>query len=289
MKSGFAIIIGRSNVGKSTLLNSLIGTKLSIVTNKPQTTRKNIHGILTADEGQIVFVDTPGVLKGGHAGLSGQLIDRVKEALHGIDVIVYVADPTRSIGSEERYILSLIRGAKVPKILVINKIDEAKKPYLDDYRALGTEEFNRVVELSASEGTHVKQLIEAVFEALPEGEPFYPDTQRTNLSKEEWVAEIIREKALHESRDELPYAMHVVVDSVVDKPADPERGKPQMFVITARILVSADRYKKMLIGAGGRTIKEIGSVARKELEGILDSRVFLELQVERDENWIRYI
>lgn len=291
MKSGFAIIIGRSNVGKSTLLNRLIGTKLSIVTNVPQTTRKNVHGILNTEEGQVIFIDTPGVLKGGHGGLSGQMIDQVKETLHGIDVIIYVADPSRSIGSEERYTLSLIRGADVTKILVINKIDlpEKEKPYIEDYRAIGAEEFTSVIELSAGEGTHIKSLVNAVMEAMPEGEPIYPMNQRTNLTKEEWVAEIIREKALNESRAELPYAMHVVVDSIVEKDADETKGKPRMFIVSARILVSADRYKKMLIGTGGRIIKEIGSVARKELEGILDSKVFLELEVETDEKWTRYI
>jgi GTP-binding protein Era len=289
MKSGFAIIIGRSNVGKSTLLNRLIGTKLSIVTNVPQTTRKNIHGILNTEEGQVVFIDTPGVLKGGHGGLSGQMIDQVKETLHGIDTIIYVVDPSRSIGSEERYTLSLIRGAEVTKILVINKIYLKDKPYIEDYRAIGAEEFTSVIELSAGEGTHIKSLVNAVMEAMPEGEPVYPMNQRTNLTKEEWVAEIIREKALNEARAEVPYAMHVVVDSIVEKEADPSRGKPHMFVVSARILVNADRYKKMLIGTGGRIIKEIGSVARKELEGILDSKVFLDLEVETDEKWLRLI
>lgn len=281
MKSGFAIIIGRSNVGKSTLLNALVGTKLSIVTNKPQTTRMNVHGIVNNEEGQIVFVDTPGVLKGKHAGLTGAMIERVKEALHGIDVIIYVVDPTKAIGAEERYTLSLIRGTSVPKILVINKSDLNKKPYLEDFIALGAEEFDNTIELSAEEGTHIKSLVNAVYEVLPEGEPMYPDTQRTNLTKEQWVAELIREKALHESRAELPYQMTVIVDSI--------EQKESMFVISARILVSADRYKKMLIGAGGRTIKEIGSVARKELEGILDGRVYLDLEVESDERWLRMV
>ena len=156
---------------------------------------------------------------------------------------------------------------------------------MDDYRALGVDEFTSTIELSAGEGTHVRGLIQSVFDAMPEGEPMYPDTQRTNLTKEEWVAEIIREKALNEVRDEVPYAMHVVVDSIVEKAADDAHGKPAMFVIEARILVNADRYKKMLIGSGGRIIKEIGSVARKELEGILDSRVFLDLEVECDAHW----
>ena len=251
MKSGFAIIIGRSNVGKSTLINALVGSKVSITTNKPQTTRHIIHGIVNDERGQIVFVDTPGILKGSHSALTGQLVDRVREALHGIDVIVYVVDPTRSIGTEERYTLSLIRAATIPKIFVINKSDLGVKerPYLEDYRALGVNEFTHTIELSATTGVHTKALINTVFESLPEGEPLYPDTQRTNMRKEQWVAEIIREKVLHETRDEVPYAVHVVVDTIEEKKG--VHGKPDMFVITARIVCSADRYKKMVIGAGG--------------------------------------
>ncbi|OGH62024.1 MAG: GTPase Era, partial [Candidatus Magasanikbacteria bacterium RIFCSPHIGHO2_01_FULL_50_8] len=251
--------------------------------------RVNTHGIVNTEDGQIVFVDTPGVLKGTHAGLSGQMIDRVKTALHGIDVIVYVVDPTKAIGSEERYTLSLIRGATVPKILVINKSDLRRRPYLEEYHALGADEFSSVIELSASEGTHVKSLLRAAVEALPEQPALYPDTQRTNLTKEQWIAELIREKALHESRAELPYEMTVVVDSIEEKAPNAKKNKPHMFVVTARILVSADRYKKMLIGAGGRTIKEIGSVTRKELEGILETQVFLDLEVETDAHWLRKI
>lgn len=285
-KSGFAIIIGRSNVGKSTLLNTLVGRKLAIVTNKPQTTRSVIHGALTDERGQVVFVDTPGVLKGSHAELTGRMIEKVKEALHGIDVIVYMVDPTKAIGAEERYTMSLIRGAKIPKFLVINKIDAREKPFMEDYRALA-DQFDGTFELSAQDGTHVKPLVDAVFEALPEGEPSYPDAQITNQSRAQWVAEIIREKALHETRAEVPYSMHVVVESIEEKVAGAKN--PHMFVITAHILVSATRYKKMLIGLGGRKIKEIGSVARKELEGILDTKVFLDLDVETDPRWMEQL
>ncbi len=286
MKSGFAIIIGRSNVGKSTLLNTLVGSKLAIVTNKAQTTRSVIHGALTDERGQVVFMDTPGVLQGSHAELTGRMIEKVKEALHGIDVILYVVDPTRGLGAEERYTLSLIRGASIPKFLVINKIDLDKKPYLEDYRALSPD-FTQTFEISAADGSHIKPLINATFDALPEGEPTYDGLQNTNQTRAQWLAEIIREKALHETRAEVPYSMHVIVDNIEEKQPGPKN--PHMFVIKARILVSADRYKKMLIGTGGRIIKEIGSVARKELEGILDTRVFLEIEVETNPRWMEML
>ncbi len=283
MKSGFAIIIGRSNVGKSTLINALVGSKIAITTNKPQTTRMIIHGIVTDERGQVVFVDTPGILKGSHSELTGQLVEKVKDALKGIDVIVYVVDPTRAVGAEERYTLSLVRAATIPKILVINKIDVAKKPFLEDYRALGASDFTETIEISAFAGTHTQGLLNKVFDALPEGEAMYPENQRTNLSKEQWIAEIIREKALNEMRQELPYAMHVVVDSVKEKIAP--NGNEFMYVIEARIVTAADRYKKMIIGAGGRTIKEIGTVARRDLEERLNTKVFLDLEVETNAHW----
>lgn len=285
MKSGFAIIIGRSNVGKSTLINALVGSKVAIATNKPQTTRHIIHGIFTDERGQIVFVDTPGILKGSHSDLTGQLVEKVRDALRDIDAIVYVVDPTRAVGAEERFTLSLIRDIDKPKLLVINKIDMDRKPYLEDYRALGQQEFGgKIIEISAQTETHTKSVINEVFEVLPEGELFYPAEQHTNLTREIWVAEIIREKVLHEVRDEVPYEMHVVVDKIDEK--KPVMNQPMMIVIHARILTTADRYKKMIIGAGGRTIKQIGSVARRELEQSLNTKIFLQIEVETDPHWI---
>ena len=179
-KSGFITLVGRSNVGKSTLLNSLVGTKIAAVTDKPQTTRNIIHGVLNFpagfDEnspeafGQAVFVDTPGVFKEHHNSLSGKLTERVREALHNIDMILYVADPSKSLGAEERYTLSLVRNLEIPKLLIINKSDlpDDEKPYLEDYRAL-TSDFNSVFELSALRNRHIQPLKQKVFELLPHG------------------------------------------------------------------------------------------------------------------------
>lgn len=278
MKSGFIAIVGRSNVGKSTLLNTLIGTKIAIVTTKPQTTRHNIHGVLHDARGQAIFVDTPGVLKESRSHLTGRLLEKIKEALSDINVLIYMVDPTREIGTEERYILSLVRKTETPKLLVINKIDERRKPFLEDYRLLAEEEtFDGVFELSALRNRHIEPLKDKVFELLPEGEAFYPAEQWTNIDSKFWVAEIIREKVFNSLDKEVPYTAHVEVQEIEEK--------PELYVITARILINNNRYKGIIIGSRGRKLKEIGSSARKELETALNKKVFLDLQVEVDSHW----
>ena len=280
MKSGFITLIGRSNVGKSTLLNTLIGTKVAAVTHKPQTTRHNIHGVLNSPLGQAVFIDTPGVFKDSKNPLSGKLEQKVKEALQGIDLAVYVADPTKSIGAEERYILGLLRKIDIPKIMVINKSDlpPKQKEFLDDYLNL-KDEFNDVIELSALLDRHTENLRKKVFEYLPEGEEVYPDGQITNINREFWIAEIIREKVFLALRQEVPYSVNVEIESIEDK------VKENILVIRALVLTDNPRYKRMIIGLRGRAIKEIGIAARKELETALNRKVFLELEVEKDTHW----
>src|SRR3989344_2879638 len=178
-KAGFVVIVGRSNVGKSTLLNALVGTKVAITSPKPQTTRLPIHGILTTNEGQIVFVDTPGVFKEKRRALGGRLLAFVKQSLEDVDVIVYVVDPTRSIGDEEKSVMRIVEAIDKPKILVINKIDLRDKPFLDFYRDLGSK-FSPFLEWSALEGSHVRALANTILGLLPEGEPYYPEAQFTN-------------------------------------------------------------------------------------------------------------
>ena len=194
-KAGMVTLIGRSNVGKSTLLNTLVGTKIAAVTDKPQTTRNIIHGVLNYPGGQAVFVDTPGIFKERRNPLAGKLSERVHEALHDIDLVIYVVDPTKSLGAEERSSLSLIRRLEIPKLLVINKSDlpEKEKEFLDDYKALA-QDFSAVFELSALRNRHIQPLKAKVFELLPEGEEFYPAGQLTNVDEKFWVAELIREK-----------------------------------------------------------------------------------------------
>ncbi len=277
-KSGLITLIGRSNVGKSTLLNTLIGQKVAIVTHKPQTTRNAIHGVLNTPQGQAVFVDTPGIFKEKKNPLGGKMIEKVEESLQDINLIVYVVDPTKSIGSEERFNMSLVRKSSVPKILVINKCDlpEKDKEFLDDYKAL-SDQFDAVLELSALKDRHVEPLRQKVFEFLPEGEPFYPPDQISNTSEEFWISEVIREKIFLALRQEVPYSTHVEVTGIEDK--------GNIMVINANVFTNSKDYKKMIIGKNGRAIKEIGIAARKELETALNKKVFLEIEVETDKRW----
>ncbi len=277
LKSGIVTLVGRSNAGKSTLLNTLIGTKIAAVTHRPQTTRNIIHGVLNAAQGQAVFVDTPGIFK-AKTPLSGKLEKRVREALKGIDLIIYVADPSRPLGTEERATLAAARRVNVPKILALNKSDlpQKEKPYLDDYKNLA-DDFAAAFELSALRARHIQPLRDKVFEFLPAGEPLYPPEQLTNIDPKFWLAEIIREKIFLAMRKEAPYTTHVEVKEIEEK--------PEIFVIKATVFTSDSRYKKMLIGAGGRAIKEIGIAGRKELEAALNKKVYLELEVETDKRW----
>jgi len=277
-KSGLITLIGRSNVGKSTLLNTLIGQKVAIVTHKPQTTRNIIHGVLNTPQGQAVFIDTPGVFKEKKNPLSGKMIGRVEESLQDVNLVIYVVDPTKAVGAEERFNLSLMRKAKVPKILVINKCDlpEKEKEFLDDYRTLG-EDFDAVFELSGLKDRHVEPLRQKVFDFLPEGEPYYPPGQISNTDEEFWIAEVVREKIFLALRQEIPYSTHVEVESIEDK--------GNILVIKIRVFTHSKEYKKMIIGKGGRAIKEIGIAARKELETALNKKVFLEIEVETDKRW----
>lgn len=276
-KSGIITLVGRSNVGKSTLLNTLVGTKLAAVTHRPQTTRNIIHGVLNTAQGQAVFVDTPGIFK-EKSPLAGVLTKRVHESIKDIDMVIYMVDPSKALGAEERATLALIRHLTIPKILAINKSDLPKeeKMYLDDYKNLA-EEFDAVFELSALFNRHVQPLRDKVMELLPVGEPLYPPEQNTNIDPKFWVAEIIREKIFLALRKEVPYSTHVEVEDIEEK--------PDVFVIKANIYTLDSKYKKMIIGAGGRALKEIGIAARKELETALNKKVYLELEVETDKHW----
>ncbi|MBI4280745.1 GTPase Era, partial [Candidatus Uhrbacteria bacterium] len=204
MKSGFVTLVGRSNVGKSTLLNALTGMKLAIVSPKPQTTRFPIHGVLNNHRGQAVFVDTPGIFEKAPNRLTQILNERAREAVRDIDMIVYVADPTRPIGNEEHIILRLVAPIKKPKILAINKTDLRDPPYLEEYRAL-TNDFKATVEISALKNKNLRALLDAIFEYLPEGEPTYHESQITNLEINTWLAEVIRDKIFIQLGDDLPY------------------------------------------------------------------------------------
>ncbi|MBI5731739.1 MAG: GTPase Era [Candidatus Magasanikbacteria bacterium] len=279
-KSGLVALVGRANAGKSTLLNALVGTKLAIATPKPQTTRQTVQGVLNAPQGQAVFVDTPGYFQEKRSPITAKLNQKIFEAIRGIDLILYVVDPTRQIGNEERFMLSVLRKIKTPKILVINKIDQPEKEldFLEDYRAL-QDEFDALIEVSALKSKNIKSLIPLIFEYLKEGEPLYPPDSITNIDQKFFISELVREKIFHTMGDEVPYTAMVETEKIEDKGG--------ILVITAVILTTAPRYRKMLIGAGGRKIKEMGTTARKELEIILNRKIFLDLRVEVDKDWER--
>ncbi len=273
------MLAGRSNVGKSTLLNALIGTKVAITTPKPQTTRQPMRGILNDDRGQVVFVDTPGVFLGKKDPVSKKLNEFVRETLKGVDLILYVVDPTREYGQEEARIQAMLRETDIPKLVVINKRDlpERKRPFTEAYRDIDVGQIE-TVEVSATTHNNLNQLVSLVFENLPEGEPYYPLGQMTDLAQPEWIEEIVREKVYLSLSEELPYAVTVRFDDMETK----EDGT-RVFYVT--ILTTSERHKRMIIGSGARKIKEIGIQARKELETALQAKVFLDLRVKVDAHW----
>ena len=280
-KSGFVVLVGRSNVGKSTLLNALVGTKIAIVTPKPQTTRLPVRGVLTdEDRGQIVFVDTPGVFLKQDA-FSQRLNQLVKEQLEGIEAVLYVVDPARPFGPEEEHLQKLLTALSIPIILLINKCDlaEEQRPYMKDALAIDVGQ-QATLKISALERKDLNRLVDTLFEMMPEGEPFYPSTQMTDLSHKDWMSELIREKVFIRLRQELPYTVKVEVEEIVSVSETTER-------VVAHIWTTDERYRKILIGAGGRMIKQIGIDARKELEASMGKKVYLELDVRVDAEWMK--
>jgi GTP-binding protein Era len=282
MKSGFVVLIGRSNVGKSTLLNTLIGTKISATSFRAQMTRHIIHGVLNTPGGQAVFVDTPGVFKDKKNQLTAKLVNKVKDALEGIDLIIYVVDPTREIGDEEKATYGMIRHVDCPKLLVINKSDLPPKDRIfeNGYKQWA-DDFNGIFCLSALRASHIQPLKEKVMELLPEGHQLYPEGQLTNIDKNFWIAEIIREKIFSVLEKEIPYSVSVEVVDIEEK--------TNIIVIKATIFTDAPRYKKIIIGQSGQKIKEIGKMARRELEQAVNKKIYLELEVETDTHWVERV
>lgn len=287
MKSGFVILVGRSNVGKSTLLNTLIGTKVAATSFRAQMTRHVIHGVLNQPEGQAVFVDTPGIFQDHKDALTAKLTNKVKDALTGIDLIIYVVDPTREIGDEEKRVYGMIRHLEQPKILVINKSDlpPQERKYQEQYEAWA-DDFTSIFRLSALKNRHVQPLRDRVIEMLPEGGELYEGGQLTNVTQNFFVEELIREKMFSVLEKEVPYSVTVEVDRMEQRTA---KNAGEIFEIHARILTDADRYKRMIIGKGGTKIKEIGQMARRELETALNTKVFLDLEVEVDPHWVERV
>lgn len=286
MKTGTVALIGRPNVGKSTLLNHVLGHKVSITSPKPQTTRTPLTAIYEDDRGQIVFVDTPGIFGKIEDQLGRQINARAEEALQEkIDVVVYMIDHTRQRDFEENKVLGLVRKVKAPKILVINKIDVKNPTHIIQYKFM-EEEFDSVVKISALEHKNIPLLLDAIFSYLSEGDMLVDTSTLIQPSltsdSKSFIADIVREKAFLFLRKEVPYTLTAVVDDVQER-------KSGTLYVKARILTSSDRYKAMIIGKGGVMIKEIGQAARKELETASDKKVFMDLTVETDPHWMDHV
>lgn len=280
MKSGFVAIIGRPNVGKSTLLNQILGQKIVITTDKAQTTRKRIKGILTNDEGQIVFVDTPGVHKPLNK-LGEFLLDEAKVAVPDADVILFLVDGSDPAGKGDKWIAQNLLQTQIPIIIVMNKVDKIKKPEkveenLLTYKTL-FEKNLPVVKISAKTGRNIDTLIKNIFKKLPDGELLYPDDVVTEETMRDVTEEIIREKILLNTSDEIPHSVAVKVEKYLEQ--------EEIDKIYAKIYCEHKSQKGILIGKGGSLLKKIGTEARLELEKIVEKKVYLELEVKVEKDW----
>jgi GTPase len=277
-KAGFATIIGRPNVGKSTLMNYLIGQKIAITSNKPQTTRNKIQTVYTSEEGQIVFLDTPGIHKAKNK-LGEYMVNVATHTLKDVDVILWLVEPSSFIGAGEKGIIEQLKRAKVPVILVINKIDMVKKEdvfaFIDTYRK--EMDFDEIVPVSAKKGDNTEELIKCIMKYLPYGPAFYDEDTITDQPERQIVAEIIREKALHNLDEEIPHGIAVSIDQM--------KYKKDIVDIDATICCERESHKGIIIGKNGLMLKKIGSTARFEIERLLECQVNLKLWVKVKKDW----
>ncbi|SHI98292.1 GTPase Era [Parasporobacterium paucivorans] len=279
-KSGFVTLIGRPNVGKSTLMNRMIGQKIAITSNKPQTTRNKIQTVLTREEGQIIFLDTPGIHKAKNK-LGEYMVDVATGTLSEVDVILWLVEPDTQVGPGDEKIAERLQGLKTPVILVINKTDMVKKeemlPVIDAFRKIY--DFAEIVPISAKEGFHVDVLTDLIFDHLPEGPQFYDEDTITDQPLRQIVAELIREKALHVLNEEVPHGIAVTIESMKSRP------KGGITDIEATIVCEKDSHKGIIIGKKGEMLKKIGTNARFEIEKTLDRKVNLQLWVKVKKDW----
>ncbi|MDU4959800.1 MAG: GTPase Era [Sporomusaceae bacterium] len=277
--SGFVSVIGRPNVGKSTLVNSLIGQKIAIMSDKPQTTRNKILCVLTQSDAQILFIDTPGIHKPKHK-LGEYMVKQSEATLREVDVILFVVDATEEMGAGERYILERLAAVKTPVILAVNKIDLVPKasllPIIDRYRS--HYQFAAVVPISAMHQDNLEALVQEIKIRLSPGPKYYPDDMVTDQPERLLVAELVREKALQLTREEIPHAIAVDVEEFAKRPNDD-------VYIRAVVYVERESQKGIVIGAGGALLKEIGRLARADIESLLGSKVFLDLWVKVKRDW----
>ena len=277
-KSGFVTLIGRPNVGKSTLMNRLIGQKIAITSNKPQTTRNRIQTVLTTEEGQIVFVDTPGIHKAKNK-LGEYMVNVAERTLNEVDVVLWLVEPTTFIGAGEKHIAEQLGKVRTPVVLVINKVDMVKKEevlsFIDAYRKIY--DFAEIVPVSARSGENTDALIKVILKYLPYGPQFYDEDTVTDQPERQVVAELIREKALHSLNDEIPHGIAVAIDVM--------KYRRKIVDIEATIICERDSHKGIIIGKQGTMLKKIGSTARYEIEKMLDMQVNLKLWVKVKKDW----
>ena len=278
LRSGFVTLIGRPNSGKSTLVNQLVGEKISIVTDKPQTTRNVIRGIVTRPEGQLVLVDTPGVHKPIHR-MNSLMMKSVRDAISDVDVLALMVDASQRFGKGDQFALELVAPLSPTKVLILNKIDRVKKPDLlpliDMYSKLT--KFEEIVPVSALSGENIETLVKVLFQLLPTGPALYPEDQLTDRQERSIAAEMIREKLINLTEEELPYSMAVSVDRFEESEA--------ICRIYATIHVERETQKGIVIGKAGRLLKEAGIAARQDLEKLLGRQVYLELHVKVTADW----
>jgi GTP-binding protein Era len=281
MKFGFVSLIGRPNAGKSTLLNRLVGTKLAIVSDKPQTTRNRILGVRHYPEAQVVYLDTPGIHRPRHR-MNVRMVDAALQTIAEVDLVAFVVDASQSFGSGDRYVLDRLRNTEQPRILVLNKIDLIAKPtLLPMIDSLSRQHsFAEIVPVSALTGENVDRLERTFIDHLTEGEPLYPPDYLTDQPERVIVAEMVREQVLAHTHAELPFSTAVIVDRFEEP--DPASGLMRLF---CTILVERDSQKPIVIGRGGAMIKQIGTAARQALERFFDARVFLDLHVKVRSRW----
>jgi len=280
VKSGYVSLIGRPNAGKSTLINTLVGAKVAIVSDKPQTTRSRIVGVKNYPDGQIVFVDTPGIHRPLHR-MNVRMVDAAVDTLKEVDVVVLVFDATTRPGHGDEYVSSLLAKVRAPVVLALNKIDAVAKarllPLIE--RVQKWHAFTAIVPLSAQTGDGVDRLERVLLEHLPDGAPIYEEDFLTDQPERTLVAETVREKILHHTRAELPFSTAVVVDKFDEEERD------TMLRLYCTILVEQESQKAIVIGRGGDMIKRIGTEARKDLEALFETRVFLDLRVKVNPDW----
>lgn len=278
-KSGFVSIIGRPNAGKSTFLNRVIGQKIAIMSDKPQTTRNKVQGVLTTDQEQIIFIDTPGINEPRHK-LGDFMLKVAKNTLREVDAILLMVDSTDRIGKQDRYILDMLKDNETPVFLVMNKIDLIHPDKLlsvtDSFRQ--EYDFADVLPISALEGINIDGLLKVITQHLPEGPQYYPADQVTDHPERFIISELIREKVLHLTHEEIPHSIAVVIEKI-------KRDENDKVRVTATIMVERDSQKGIVIGKRGALLKEVGMRARKDIEMLLGSKVFLELWVKVQKDW----